>query len=183
MSTAAPQSTAPPARQTSERSAELDALGDPVGPKRWPILAGFVALCVLGGALIGVAFAGQTDAYETFNLPTWAPPSWLFGPVWTVLYTVMAIGAWMVARVDLPLRTRATVAFAVQLAVNFAWTPVFFGMSAPAAGFVVIVAVLLAAGWWAFEASRVRRVAGWLQIPYLAWVSFATVLNGAIAFG
>ena len=150
-------------------------------PRDWGVLAALLVVCVGGGALIGVAFAGSADTYGGFELPSWAPPSWLFGPVWTVLYTLMAVAAWLVWRGDGPHRTRALVAFGVQLVVNFAWTPVFFGLGARVAGLAVIVGVLLAAGWWAFEAWRVRPVAGWSQVPYLTWVSFATVLNGAIA--
>ncbi len=68
----------------------------------------------------------------------------------------------------------------MQLVLNFVWTPVFFGADAQAMGLAVIVGVLLGVGWWAFEAWRVRPVAGLLQLPYLAWVVFATALNAAI---
>ena len=146
------------------------------------VLVGLLALCVGGGALIGVSFAAQTTDYGQLALPPWAPPSWLFGPVWTLLYTLMAVSAWLVWRTDHPSRGRALTAFAIQLVLNFAWTPVFFGAGLPGVALVVILGVLATAGWWAFEARRVRPVAGWLQVPYLAWVSFATVLNAAIAF-
>ena len=149
--------------------------------RRWGVLLALLVLCVGGGALIGVLSAGQVGDYRSLELPTWAPPSWLFGPVWTVLYALMAISAWLVVRTEHPFRGRALAAFAVQLVLNFAWTPVFFGLGARAAGLAVIVGVLLASGWWAVEAGRVRRLAGYLQVPYLAWVSFATALNGAIA--
>jgi translocator protein len=145
------------------------------------VLAGLLLLCVGGGALIGVAFAGQSSAYAAFDLPAWAPPPALFGPVWTVLYALMAISAWRVWRASGGLRRRALVAFGVQLALNFAWTPVFFGADAPLAGLVVIVGVLLAVGWWIVEAWRTERLAGALQLPYLGWVGFATALNAAIA--
>jgi translocator protein len=156
---------------------------EPVPPRRLGVLALLLLLCVGGGALIGVLFAGQAATYQSFELPSWAPPSWLFGPVWTVLYTLMAVSAWLVWSQPHRYRARALIAFAVQLALNFVWTPVFFGADERRLGLVVILGVLVAAGWWAFEAHRVRRLAGLLQIPYLAWVSFATVLNGAIALG
>jgi translocator protein len=150
------------------------------GPRSAIVLVGLLALCVGGGALIGVTFAGQTETYQELSLPAWAPPSWLFGPAWTILYTLMAVSAWVVWRTEHPLRNRALVAFAVQLVLNFAWTPVFFGADELRLGLGTIVAVLLAAGWWTFEAARVHRLAGVLQLPYLAWLSFATALNTAI---
>lgn len=152
-------------------------------PRRAVALGWLLLLCVGGGAAIGVAFAGQADTYQTLELPPWAPPSWLFGPAWTVLYTLMAVSAWLVWSHPHPFRRRALSAFGLQLALNFAWTPVFFGAGLRVLGLVVIVGVLLAAGWWAFESARVRSVAGALQLPYLVWVSFATALNGAIALG
>ncbi|WP_370326680.1 TspO/MBR family protein [Euzebya sp.] len=148
--------------------------------RRIPLLLALLVLCVGGGALIGVLSASSTSQYGQLDLPSFAPPSSWFGPVWTVLYTLMAVSAWLVARTDHPFRARALTAFAVQLVVNFAWTPVFFGLQARAAALGVIVAVLVSAGWWAVEAGRVHRTAGFLQLPYLAWTSFATVLNAAI---
>ena len=150
-------------------------------PRQLGVLVALLLLCVGGGALIGVAFAGQAATYAQFDLPAWAPPSWLFGPVWTLLYALMAVSAWLVWRAPSRYRRRTLAAFGVQLALNFAWTPAFFGADSPSLGLVTIVAVLLTAGWWSLEAWRVRRLAGGLQAPYLAWVSFATVLNAAIA--
>jgi tryptophan-rich sensory protein len=156
----------------------------PAAPTRRDVtaLAALLLLCVGGGALIGVAFAGQSSTYQLFDLPPWAPPSWLFGPAWTLLYTLMAISAWLVWRTQDRYRTRALTAFGVQLVLNFLWTPAFFGADNPMLGLVVIVGVLLAVGWWTFEAWRVQRRAGALQLPYLAWVGYATALNTAIAF-
>lgn len=150
-------------------------------PRSLGVLATLAILCVGGGALIGIAFTGETAAYTGYDLPAWAPPSWLFGPVWTVLYALMAVSAWLVWRSRGAYRRRALAAFAVQLALNFAWTPAFFGTGIPLLGLVVIAGVLAAVGWWTFEAWRARPVAGVLQLPYLAWVGFATALNAAIA--
>jgi benzodiazapine receptor len=154
----------------------------PAAPRRdVAVLAALLVLCVGGGAAIGVTFAGQAATYQQFNLPPWAPPSWLFGPVWTLLYTLMAVSAWLVWRETDPYRTRALTAFGLQLVLNFLWTPAFFGADNPKLGLAVIIGVLIAVGWWTFEAWRVRRLAGVLQVPYLAWVAFATALNTAIA--
>lgn len=146
------------------------------------VLAGLLVLCVGGGALLGVGFAGADDVYRELPLPAWAPPSGLFGPVWTVLYALMAVGAWLTWRVRHPLRGRALVAFGVQLVLNFAWTPVFFGAGEVALALGVLVAVLLTAGWWVTETLRIHRLAAVVQVPYLGWLSFATALNAAILF-
>jgi tryptophan-rich sensory protein len=148
---------------------------------RFHVLAALLVLCVGGGAAIGLAFAGRTATYGQFNLPSWALPAWLFGPVWTLLYTLMAVSAWLVWRRASPHRRGALTAFGTQLVLNFAWTPAFFGTGRPVLGLAVIVGVLAAAFWWTVEAWRVRRLAGMLQLPYLAWVTFATVLNATIA--
>ena len=150
-------------------------------PAQWAVLVGLLVLCVGGGAVIGIAFAGQTDFYSALDLPAWAPPPGLFGPVWTLLYTLMAVSAWLVWRSSAVYRTRALVAFGLQLALNFAWTPAFFGAADPGLGLAVILGVLVAVGWWLFEAWRVSGLAGGLQVPYLVWVGFATALNAAIA--
>jgi translocator protein len=147
------------------------------------VLAALLVLCVGGGGLIGFVFASQTRVYEQLSLPTWAPPGWLFGPVWTVLYALMAVTAWLTWRAEHPFRARALTAFGVQLVLNFLWTPVFFGAGQVGWGVAVLVAVLLAAGWWVTESARVQRLAAGLQVPYLAWLSFATVLNAAIFTG
>lgn len=149
-------------------------------PRSLVALAVLLVLCVGGGVAIGTIFGGQAATYSNYDLPSWAPPPEVFGPVWTILYTLMAVSAWSVWRTSRAYRTRALTAFGVQLAVNFAWTPTFFGADSPLGGLLVIVGVLLAAGWWTFEAWRVHRVAGALQLPYLFWVGFATALNGVI---
>jgi translocator protein len=153
----------------------------PAEPRSLLVLGGLLVLCVGGGGLIGVLFTGEAAAYQQYDLPAWAPPPWLFGPVWTVLYALMAVSAWLAWRAQHPYPARALAAFGVQLALNFAWTPAFFGAESPGLGLVTIAAVLLAVGWWVFEAWRVRRLAGALQVPYLVWVGFATALNLAIA--
>ena len=145
------------------------------------VLAGLVALCVAGGAASGLA-SPPGDWYASLAKPSWTPPGWLFGPVWTALYAMMGVAAWRLwrARGRTSGADGALVLFGTQLALNFAWTPVFFGMRAPGAALAVIVvlwaliAATIAASW------RVDRAAGVLLVPYLAWVTFATALNAAI---
>jgi tryptophan-rich sensory protein len=145
---------------------------------RWWGLAGFAA-AVTAAALIGVlGVTGTTDEYRALNQPSWAPPSWLFGPVWTVLYAMIAAAGWLVWR-----RTGWTSAltvYAVQLVLNAAWTPIFFGFGQYALALVDIVLmwVLIGATIWLFR--PVSRPAAALLLPYWAWVTFATALNAAI---
>ena len=152
------------------------------GPWSWLAAAGFVAVCFAAAAIGQIAISGDRyEWYARLAKPSFTPPGWLFGPVWTALYVSMGLAAWLVwrrrgsAAVGLPLGL-----FAVQLALNAAWTPLFFGLQRPAVAFADIVALwaAIAATTWAFF--RVSAPAGWLMAPYLAWVSFASVLNFAI---
>lgn len=154
------------------------------GIKRRGTLLLLLLLCLGGGSVIGLIFSDTAATYATLDVPSWAPPTWVFGPVWAVLYTLMAVSAWLVVRTEgARWRTRALIAFWVQLALNFAWTPLFFGVDERFGALIVIVELLFAAGWWTVEAFRTRRLAGLLQLPYLAWLTVATALNGAIALG
>jgi tryptophan-rich sensory protein len=151
--------------------------------RQWIGLAGFVAICLLAGALGGwVTSQSVVEWYPTLNKPAWNPPAWIFAPVWTTLYVMMAVAAWLVwkkgrrgsgARLALAL-------FFIQLALNCLWSFLFFGARSPGWALVDIVALLaaLAATTWAFF--HHSRLAGALMLPYLAWVSFAGFLNFTI---
>ncbi len=139
-------------------------------------LLGWVLLCFLAPA--AGAFAKPDGWYAAMNKPAWNPPGWVFAPVWTLLYTLMAVAAWLVWRrggfavQKLPLRW-----FLVQLALNALWTPLFFGLHRPAFAFVDILLLWGAILGTLVTFLRVRRLAGFLLVPYLAWVSFAAFLN------
>ena len=142
-----------------------------------------LVLFVLGSHAAGALGALATDAelYRAIERPWWAPPGWLFAPVWLTLYTMMGIAAWLVWRTArVPARSRALAWFGVQLALNALWTPVFFGIPSLGGGLVVIIALWIAivATIGAFE--RRSRLAALLLVPYLAWVSFATLLNATL---
>jgi tryptophan-rich sensory protein len=144
----------------------------------------FAAACQLPGALGVLATAtGDSAWYRELAKPAFQPPGWVFGPVWTLLYALMGVAAWRVWRLGTaaPGVRPALVWFAIQLAINAAWTPVFFGAHAIVAALIVLVAlwVALVATIAAFR--RVDVPATLLLIPYLVWVSFAVVLNAAIA--
>ena len=152
------------------------------GPGRRRSVAVAIALGVAVAAaagLGGVAASSASATYDALELPAYAPPSWLFGPVWTVLYVAMAVAAWLVwRRVG---ADRALLAWGVQLVFNAAWTPLFFAADAYALALVEIV-VLLAAVVVVTTVlfARRRAVAAWLMVPYVAWVAFATALNAGI---
>ena len=146
-----------------------------------------VVACVVSlvaGALGSLAVGGQgfSSWYATIQKPGFTPPAWVFGPVWTILYLLMGVAAFLVWQKGLgsrPVRI-ALVWFLVQLVLNAAWTPVFFGLHRIGLAVVVILllwAALLATMYYFF---RVSRPAGVLLVPYLLWVSFAMVLNAAI---
>lgn len=140
-------------------------------------LVGFFLITFSAPALS--AFIGMPGPwYAALQKPSWTPPSWLFGPAWTLLYTLMAIAAWLVwKRVGFgrPLKL-----YFVQLALNAAWTPIFFGAHQLGWGLFEIVALWIAILMTLLTFRRVNPTAGWLFMPYLAWVTFATSLNFAI---
>jgi len=128
-------------------------------------------------AAIGAAFP-PGDWYAGLVKPSWNPPSWLFAPVWTALYVMMAVAAWLVWRQgSAPAVRGALAAWAVQLALNAAWSWLFFGLHRPGFAFAELVVLWLAILVTVVLARRVAPLAGALLLPYLAWVSFAGVLN------
>jgi tryptophan-rich sensory protein len=142
-----------------------------------------VALPLLVGGLSGAVTARSVATwYPTLVKPSFNPPPWIFGPVWTVLYVAMGVAAFLVWRRGLAVDgvRAALVLFLVQLALNGLWTLLFFGLRSPAWAFaeILVLWLLIGATTWAFW--RVSPTAGALMLPYWAWVSFATVLNGAI---
>jgi len=147
--------------------------------EQWLALIGWLALC-FGAAAFGVLF-GPGAWYANLRKPSWNPPNWVFGPVWTTLYVMMAVAAWRVWRLggDGGRRT-ALGLFLAQLALNAAWTPLFFGLRQPGLAFAEILLLWLAIGATTTTFFKRDRVAAWLMIPYLAWVSFAAVLNAVL---
>jgi translocator protein len=141
------------------------------------ILAALVAVCQLAG-LTG-SLVTDPSFYGELTRPSWAPPAWIFAPVWVTLYTVMGVAAWLVWRTG-PGRRGALTWFAVQLVLNAAWTPVFFGLRSIGGGLIVIVVLELAIVATVIAFARRSRLAAALLVPYAAWVAFATALNAAL---
>jgi translocator protein len=149
------------------------------GTKQAIGLVAFIVICFAAAAAGGTATYPRIESwYATLSKPSWTPPGWAFGPVWSLLYTCMAIAAWLVWR-----QTGARgplLLFAVQLGLNVAWSWLFFGLKSPVLGFadIILLCVAIAATLVAFW--RRSTAAGLLFVPYLAWVTFAAVLNYSI---
>lgn len=139
-----------------------------------------VAAVAISGALIN---AGAVDGwYAEADKPPGTPPGWVFGPVWTTLYAAMAVAAWLVWRAAGPRGAAAALGlYAGQLALNAAWTPVFFGAEQLVGGLVVIVALDLTIAATLVTFWRHSRPAAALLVPYLTWALYATYLNAGIA--
>ncbi|MEO5924851.1 MAG: TspO/MBR family protein [Bryobacteraceae bacterium] len=145
-------------------------------------LVGWIALCLAAGGLGSLATSAKIPTwYATLAKPSWNPPNWLFAPVWTTLFVLMAVAAWMVwTRRAQASASAALVLFAVQLVLNTLWSFLFFGAENPGAAMleIVVLWIAIAATIWTFR--KISSPAAWLLAPYLAWVSFASCLNYAI---
>ena len=150
--------------------------------RSWLALAGWLLVCF--------AIGGLSSIFPAKNIPTWYaalvkpplnPPNQLFGPVWTVLYALMGIAAWIVWKTrPSPCRRRGLRLFCVQLALNFLWTWIFFSRHQPLTAFADIVALWIAILLTALTFRKMSHTAAWMLVPYLAWVTFAGYLNFAI---
>jgi translocator protein len=149
---------------------------------KWLGLAVAVAICFAAAAIGSMlTMPALRDWYPTLDKPGWTPPNWIFGPVWTVLYLAMAVAAWMVwLRRSSSYVTSALILFAFQLVLNLAWSGLFFGLRAPGAALIEIVILWCAIAGTVASFRRISAAAGWILLPYLAWVGFAAALNFAI---
>ena len=148
----------------------------------WLALLGWIVVCLGAGVLGAIATTPEIPTwYQSLNKPAWTPPDRVFGPVWTTLYLMMAVAAWRVQRSGEARQTAGALSlFALQLALNVAWSWIFFHLHAPgwAALEIIALALTLVATIGAFR--RHAPLAAGLLLPYLAWVSYATALNIAI---
>jgi translocator protein len=163
----------------NDTSASLRIVPSPVNP--WLALAGWLLLSAAAGALGALASIDARDFYASLERPRWAPPAGVFGPVWTLLYLLMAVAAWLVWRERGFARARGALGlFIVQLGANALWSWLFFAWHRGAWAFadILVLLVLIVATLFAFW--RIRKVAAVLLIPYLLWVSFATALNYSV---
>lgn len=155
----------------------------PDEPSSGAALAGWLAVTVGAGSLVGAWTNGGADPwYAALDKAPWNPPSWVFAPVWTTLYVLMALAAWFVwrrggwrfQRVPLTL-------FLVQLTLNLAWSPLFFTAREPGLALLDLAALWLLLLWTMRAFARVLPLTAWLLAPYLAWVTYAATLNAWVA--
>ena len=146
---------------------------------RWISLLFWIALCFTVAGISGRWTASEIPGwYRTLVRPAIAPPNWVFGPVWTLLYLMMAVAAWQVSQsAASPLRTWGLALFVLQLALNFWWSMIFFRQHALGAALVEVAFLWAAIGATTLVFARVSPSAAWLMAPYWAWVTFASVLN------
>ena len=145
-------------------------------PRRWGVLALFVAAVLGGGMLIGINNP-PGDWYAGLQKPWFTPPGLLFPIAWTILYVLIAVAGWRVLTAGI---TGALALWVVQMALNFAWSPTFFGAQLIGWGFAIILALLVAILLFIARTWRADRTAALLFLPYAAWVAFASLLNGSI---
>lgn len=145
---------------------------------------GRLVVCLLVPQLVGVTSGLLTAGavrgwYVTLVRPSFTPPTWVFGPVWTLIYLIMGVAAFLVWQRGLAtsLARLALGMFVAQLVLNWLWSLLFFGLRAPGVALLEIVLLWAAIAWCTVLFFRVRPVAGALLVPYLAWVTFATALN------
>ncbi|WP_346797257.1 TspO/MBR family protein [Halomonas sp. Bachu 37] len=138
-------------------------------------LIGWLVLAYLAAAIGAIASVNAASFYETLQQPTWAPPAWLFGPIWTTLYGLMGISAWLAWRE--PGSRPALVMFLVQLALNALWSWLYFVWQLGAVAFIGVVVLWLLIAITLMMFWRLKPLAGAMLLPYLAWVSLACALT------
>ena len=145
-----------------------------------------LSLCILStlliGGISGFATASSINGwYVTINKPSFNPPNYLFGPVWTSLYILMGISLYMILQSDSnELRKKAVTIFSIQLFLNFCWSFIFFNFQNLGFAFVEIILMWISILTMIIIFYKINKTAAFLQIPYLLWVSFASILNGSI---
>lgn len=145
-----------------------------------PLITALVTLVLgmISGWVAGSGFGNPW--FDALAKPSFMPPGWLFPVAWTILYLLIGFAFGLILQSEHPLKQRAILLFVVQMALNYAWSPVFFALHQPIRALAIIVLMVIATALAAIDFRRIRPIAGWLLLPYLAWLLFASVLNGAI---
>jgi tryptophan-rich sensory protein len=150
---------------------------------KWLSYVVSVLIAQAAGGIGAVATSSSIPTwYASIAKPSWNPPNWIFGPVWTLLFTLMGIAAGLVwlKRSSSPIARDALIVYGIQLALNVAWSFLFFGMQSPGTAFSEILLLIIAISVTTVLFWRVSHAAAWLMVPYLAWVVFASALNFTI---
>lgn len=148
----------------------------------WKLIIAII-ICEGVGITSGLISSAEMNSwFATLNKPTWNPPSYLFAPVWTTLYFLMGISLWLIWKNNAPElnKRNAYYLFATQLFLNFWWSIIFFKFHSPAFALLDIIAMLVLITLTIISFSKFSKPAAWLLVPYIAWVSFATILNYSI---
>jgi translocator protein len=148
----------------------------------WIALVFWFGICFVVGGIGSWWTAGEiTEWYRDLHKPAFTPPNRVFGPVWTLLYALMAVAVWLLAEAaPSPFRTCAVALFVVQLALNLAWPWLFFRVHAIGAALLEVLLLWVAIGCTLAISAIVEPIAAWLMAPYWAWITFATILNAAL---
>ncbi|MFH1611630.1 MAG: TspO/MBR family protein [Patescibacteria group bacterium] len=149
-------------------------------------LIGSIILCQLAGLLGSLFTIGAIDGwYQALNKPFFNPPSWLFGPVWTMLYTLMGVAFYLLWTRTPKLFKRnesknLVFLFLIHLVFNAIWSPIFFGLHQIAFALVIIIVMVISLTYIMYKAWNIDRRVTYILIPYLAWILFASILNLAL---
>jgi len=147
----------------------------------WVLLISLIIVCNLIGAIGAIWTSSDGAWYKGINKPSFNPPSWIFGPVWSLLFTLMGISLYLVWTSPLSnIKLIALTLFVIQFFLNVAWSYLFFGINKPLWSFVeilILIVFILATIIYFF---KVNKISGYLLIPYILWVSFASFLNYSI---
>ena len=144
-----------------------------------------IGVCFLAAGVGSVFTTSVIDTwYATLNKPFFNPPNWIFGPVWTLLYLLMGISLYLVwvTKTEKKAKRLGITFFFIQIALKVLWSILFFGLKSPIGAFIGIIVLWLAIYLTIRKFLEVSKLAGWLLIPYLAWASFATILNLSTVF-
>jgi translocator protein len=151
-------------------------------PSFWKFMIA-ILICEAVGITSGLLSQNEINTwFRTLNKPAWNPPAYLFGPVWTTLYFLMGVSLWLVWKTNAPenYKRSAVIIFVIQLFLNFWWSLLFFKLHSPWLAFIDIVLLLISILFTIYYFSGISKLAAWLLVPYIAWVSFATILNYTI---
>jgi len=163
-----------PSRKPAGKSAPAKAI-------QWPkLFASFIACFAAAGFGSFFTASAIPTWYAALSKPFFAPPNWLFGPAWTLLYILMAVSLYLVWSKGFSKNRKPIFLFAIQLFLNALWSLAFFGLRNPAAGFAVIVLLWISIVATMLAFKKADKKAAWLLVPYILWVSFASVLNFAV---